>query len=187
LSIWLFASIGCEKNINRPGRRFVSDHDWIGAILQIRFPSAFRIEQIAWPNDFFESLRTAEGLTKLDPAAESKLKLSLLADVCTGLWRLRQRMVDENGRPLDEMRRAYRHFESIWDALSQSGFEIHDHTGEPVPEGGVYALKVLVYQPMPELVRDKVIETIKPSIYYRNEAIQMGEVIVGTPEQPNAE
>jgi hypothetical protein len=82
------------------------------------------------------------------------------------------------------MRRAYRHLESTWDALAQAGVQIRDHTGEPVPEGGIYALKTIAFQPTPGLSRETAIETIKPTIYYKDQMIQMGEVIIGTPEQP---
>jgi hypothetical protein len=83
-------------------------------------------------------------------------------------------------RPLDEMRRAYRHLESTWDALAQAGVEIIDHTGAPFDAG--LAIKVLAYQPMPDLTRERVLETLKPSVYFKGERLQMGEVIVATPE-----
>jgi hypothetical protein len=156
---------------------------------QWKFPREFRIEALEWPGDFFDAVKalTAPPAPR-GPAGEEdperrRARLGLLADIGTGLWRLRQRMVDESsGRPLDAMRKAYRHFESVWDALTQAGVEVHDHTGEAVPEGGVYALKTVAFQPTPGLSREKVIDTIKPSVYYRGELIQMGEVIVGTPE-----
>jgi hypothetical protein len=123
---------------------------------------------------------------KADEEAAQREHFRFLADVGTGLWRLRQKMVQPGtDRPLEEMRRAFRHLESVWDALTQAGMEIRDHTGEPVPEGGVYALKTVAFQPTPGISREKVIETIKPSIYYKDQMIQMGEVIVGTPETPS--
>src|SRR5205823_4748853 len=103
------------------------------------------------------------------------------ADVGTGLWRLRQKMVQPGtDRPLDEMRRAYRHLESIWDALVQAGVEILDHTGALFDSG--MSLRVIAFQPTPGLGHEKVIETIKPTIYYAGQPIQVGEVIVETPD-----
>lgn len=99
-----------------------------------------------------------------------------LAELATGLWRLREGMlrVEPNeGRP------ASRHLEAIWDLLMQAGFEIQDHTRSPYDPG--LSLKVLAFQPTPGLARETVIETIKPTIYWNDERIQMGEVIVGTP------
>ena len=83
-------------------------------------------------------------------------------------------------RPLDEMKRAYRHLESTWDALTQAGVEIIDHTGVPFDAG--LALKVIAYQPLPDVSRERVLETLKPTVYFRQERLQMGEVIVATPE-----
>ena len=166
----------------------------LAEIRQWTFPKEFRIAEAAWPPGIAELLQqlkqreaslSAPGSREPDGEA---LPRRLLADVGTGLWRLRQRMVEPGtGRPLEEMRRAFRHLESITDALAQAGVEIRGHTGEPLPEQGVYALKVIAFQPTPGLVRDQVLETIKPSVYCQGELIQMGEVIVGTPEPPAGE
>jgi len=162
----------------------------IGTIRQWVFPREFRIADSAWPAGLPELLRelaAARAAPEPPPAPRPSAQPEprLLAEIGTGLWRLRQKMLQPGSdRPLDEMRRAYRHLESVWDALAQAGIEIRDHTGEPVPEGGIYALKVIAFQPTPGLARDRVLETIKPSIYANGEMIQMGEVIVGTPETP---
>lgn len=108
--------------------------------------------------------------------------LALLCEVGTNLWRLREKMVEpQTSQPRAEVRRAYRHLEAIFDTLTQAGIDIHDHTNEPVPEGGVYALKVVAYEPTPGLTREHVVETIKPTVFFRRRIIQMGEVIIGTP------
>jgi len=108
----------------------------------------------------------------------------VLSDVCTGLWRLRRRMIDpETDRPLEEMRKPFRHLESVWDTLAVAGVNIRDHTNEPVPEYGSIGLNVLAYQPMPGISRERVIETVKPSIYVGERLVQMGQVIIGTPEK----
>jgi hypothetical protein len=38
------------------------------------------------------------------------------------------------------------------------------------------------FQPTVGLTRDMIIETIKPTIYFKDNLVQTGEVIVGTPE-----
>jgi hypothetical protein len=86
----------------------------------------------------------------------------------------------DTGRPLEEMKRAYRHFESVWDALSEEGVKIYDHTGEIFDLGR--SLQVMSFQPTVGLTRDMIIETIKPTIYFKDNLVQTGEVIVGTPE-----
>ena len=171
----------------------------LSALRQLAYPKEFRINAAVWPPDLLsalEKLATAApapaanaseaGKTSLeDPAAPQKEFLEFLADLSTGLWRLRQKMVQPGTNdPLDEMRRAYRHLESTCDVLAEAGVQILDHTNELIPEGGIYALKTIAYQPTPGLTREHVIETIKPTVYYKNQMIQMGEVIIGTPE-PN--
>jgi hypothetical protein len=157
----------------------------LSAIRQFRFPREFRIAASPWPTileqlllrleRFEETAREQQsrGLGEQDPR--------LLADIGTGLWRLRQKMVKPGtDQPLDEMQRPFRHLESVWDALVQAGAEIQNHTDKPFDPG--MSLKVVAYQPTPGLGRERVIETIKPTIYFKGKMIQMGEVIVGRPE-----
>ena len=107
--------------------------------------------------------------------------LRLLADIVNGLWRLKNKMVDEEtSEPLDEMRKAFRHFESIRDALKSAGVNINEHEKNSPFDSGL-ALNVLSFQPMSGLNREIIIETIKPSIFYKDRPIQTGQVIVGTP------
>jgi hypothetical protein len=153
------------------------------------FPQEFRISEAPWTADEITQLeRIAEVITGwlnsgnhgdgLKPSDDHK---AFLAEVGTGLWRLRQKMIQPGtNKPLEEMRRAYRHFESVWDTLAKDGVEILDHTGEEFDAGR--SIKVLAYQPTPGLRRERVTETIKPTIYAKDDLVQMGEVIVGTPE-----
>jgi hypothetical protein len=105
----------------------------------------------------------------------------LLREVGTGLWRVREKMVDRAGEPLPEMGRAYRHLSALFDTLEQAGVRIQGHTDERVPEGGVYALKAVAYEQKRGLACERVVETLKPTIYFGGRIIQMGEVVIGTP------
>jgi len=139
-----------------------------------------------WSKQFEEFLNQVVNQTqtnfKQEESIEDRDRSRLLADIGTGLWRLRQKMLKPNSNePADEMRRAYRHLESVWDALAQAGTEIIDHTDTPFDSG--LSLKVVAYQPTSGLDRERVIETIKPTIFFRGRSIQMGEVIVGKPEE----
>ena len=119
------------------------------------------------------------------PPTDWAEKLRFLADVATGVWRLRKRMCQPGSdRPREEMRREFSHLQSVWDALKQNGFLIQEHTDKKFDTG--QSLKVVAFQPTPGLTYEKVIDTIKPSIYYQERRIQMGEVIVGTPESSAA-
>jgi hypothetical protein len=163
----------------------------LASLRQLKYPKEFRIAPAVWPPSLLatfeklvqalEAAATASAVPVTEHPDALKERMLFVADVGTGLWRLRQKMIEPGtDRPLDEMRRAYRHFESVWDALTQAGVQIQDHTDAPYDSG--MSLKVIAFQPMPGLRREKVIETIKPTIYYKEQPIQMGEVIVGTPD-----
>jgi hypothetical protein len=175
-------------HVNTPRRQL------IGGLRQLLYPREFRIGKPLWPPDLVEmldklgSLRLTDdnviSTTSIDPTAD-KDRVRLLVDVGTGLWRLGQKMVEPGtDRPLETMRKAFRHWQSTWDALAEAGVEIQDHTGKPFDSG--QELIPVLFQPTPGLERERILETVKPSIYYKGKRIQVGEVIVGKPGQPAA-
>jgi len=154
---------------------------WRSSLRQLQFPKEFRIPPPVWPADVRVQLAEIASLLQKPQRGPAGLGPRALSDLATGLWRLRARMIQiETGRPLEGMGRAYRHFESVWDALNGEGVRILDHTGEAFEPGR--ALQVMSFQPTPSLTRDVIVETIKPTIYFKESLIQTGEVIVGTPE-----
>lgn len=154
----------------------------LAALRQARAPAAFRISPgwIAAAIERTQARAVAAAPLPQGPAEEPEPPPAWIAELCTGLFRLRQKLLDpQTGRPLEATRRAYRHLESAWDALAREGVEILDHTDAPFDSG--LALRVLAYQPTPGALRERVIETVKPSVYYRGRPLQLGEVIVATP------
>ncbi len=154
---------------------------------QLKFPKEFRISPPVWSTGMQALLEQAvlllneQGTDHPPETPPDKGQLQLLRDVSVGLWRIKQKMVEpKTEEPLPGMARAFRHLQSTWDALSEAGIEIQDHTGTLFDSG--LSLSVVAFQPTPGITREKIIETVKPSIYFNNERIQMGEVIVGTPE-----
>ena len=129
-----------------------------------------------------ESSAQEQPVVPLDQTAEL---IQLLADVATGLWRLRSKMLAPRTQSLleEHHRRSYKQLESIFDIVKEAGVQIRDHTAEAVPGGGIHTLKVLAYEPTPSLSREEVIETLKPTILFKDRVIQTGEVIIGTPTE----
>ena len=160
----------------------------IEKLSQLKFPKEFRIPPPLWSKDIISTLEILNNkiqeLLQINIEATvitEKEKKQFLSDIATGLWRLRQKMLKPGtNQPLEEMSRAYRHLEAIWDTIAQAGIDIKDHTGDLFDSG--MSIKVIAFQPTTGLTREKIIETIKPSVYYNEKYIQMGEVIVGTPE-----
>ena len=81
---------------------------------------------------------------------------------------------------MEETKRAYRHFETAWDALANAGFRVEDYTKQPFRPG--LNVDVLAYEEAPGITSEVVLETVKPGVFYNDVLIQRGEVIVGTPE-----
>ena len=155
----------------------------IAGFRQALYPREFRIDPLPNPDiepilqELDARLRAGRLAGEIPPDTEWD---AVWADVGTGLWRLRQKLLPPGkDQPGSEMRRAYRHLESVWDVLSQAGMEIIDHTGVLYDSG--MSLTVIAFQPVPGYSREKVLETVKPTIYLRARPIQTGEVIVGTP------
>jgi hypothetical protein len=168
----------------------------LAGLRQLRYPKEFRIGAPIWSPDLLLALeklaqrpvsdQKAPAPQQMEAPRVSNEHIRFLAEIGTGLWRLRQKMVKPGtGQPLEEMRRAYRHFEATWDVLRQAGIEIQDHTGASYDPG--MALKVITFEPTLGITREKVTETIKPTIYFKTQPIQVGEVIVGTPRTSSIE
>lgn len=158
-----------------------------GAILrQWRQPREFRIRSSAWPTDVqsaFDDL--ARALPKAigarpgsgEAPPDTGLETEHIADLATNLWRLSDRMMSSAD---GSSRVAQRHLKAAWNDLKQAGVEVQDHLDEPFDSG--LALKVVEFQPMADIDRERVIQTHRPSVYLNGKVIQMGEVIVGTPK-----
>ncbi len=152
---------------------------------QLSYPKSFRIDDRGWP-DLSELLVILSNL--LDGRAKQPVHddnkqgnlLKLVGEIGTIIWRLQKRATAEI-EPPEKIRRVSRDIESASDILCQGDIEITDHTGQ-IYDGGM-GLRVIAYQPIPGLSRAKIIETIRPTIYYKNKIIRVGEVIVGTPEK----
>jgi hypothetical protein len=105
----------------------------------------------------------------------------LLADLATDFWRLQRKHAAALARgDLEGLQRLQRDVTAMADRFQAAGVEILDHTGETYEPGK--AVRVLAFQPCPEVQREEVGETIKPTVYYQGHWLQMAEVIVNTPE-----
>ncbi|MGA3008137.1 MAG: hypothetical protein ABSE59_09630 [Opitutaceae bacterium] len=109
--------------------------------------------------------------------------LDRIAEIATHVWRAKGKLVDPaSGQPREETRRIYRHVESTLDVLAQMGVAIRDQLNEPYDPG--LPVNVLTFQPTPGLSRDMIIEVVRPTVIWQERVLQLGEVVVGTPENP---
>lgn len=111
--------------------------------------------------------------------------IGLIADITTGVWRIKNKFSSINVDDLsDELKKACRHVESTWDALASAKVEVRDYTKEKYVPG--MALNVIAFQPSSLVHLEMITDTIKPSIFFNSKLIQMGEVIVETPKKPES-
>ena len=103
-----------------------------------------------------------------------------MAAVATNVWKAKMKMIDPvSGDVRDEMKRVYRHIEGVLESFHEMGMEVKDHTGNAFDYG--LPLKVITTQPTQGITRETVSETIRPTVYWKQQIIQMGEVIIATP------
>ena len=125
---------------------------------------------------------SCETAAEIESASPEDLAVAL-ATIATNAWKARQKMWDAaSGEVREEMKRVFRHIEAIQESLHSLGLETKDHTGDTFDYG--LPLKVVTTQPMSGLTKETVTETIKPTIYWREQIIQMGEVVIATPASP---
>ena len=103
-----------------------------------------------------------------------------IADIANALWRVQNSLDDKESDHAIVIRRISRHTQSALDALQSAVIEIRNYSNEPYSVG--MAVSVLAFQPTPGLEREMILETIKPSIYFKDTLIQRADVIVGVPE-----
>lgn len=124
--------------------------------------------------------RKAEPAASVSAAEEQRLKA--LVVIATNAWRAERRILDpETREPREGMHLIYRDINAIRDALEkQAGIEIRDPVGQNYDSG--MALNVVASEPMAGINKEIIKETIKPTIILQGRFLQIGEVIVGTPE-----
>ncbi len=165
------------------GRRRV--HGVRAALRQLRHPPEFRVPrplltpaQADWAATVLAEAEAAEALAKRPGAGTDAL-----LGAAIGLWRA-LRKLDKGSGPLSaaDLRQVRRQVHASRQALADDGLEIQEHDGMPFDSG--QSLEALVIQDEPGLDRETVLETVRPTVYFRGERIQMGQVIVGRPVPP---
>lgn len=127
------------------------------------------------------------GTARTDAADAEPPGSGALVGAATGIWRALRKLDQGPGSlsPAD-LRQIRLQVRASRQALADDGLEIQEHDGEPFDSG--LSLEALVFQDDAELTREVVLETVRPSVYFRGRRIQMGQVIVGRPPQsPGAE
>ena len=124
--------------------------------------------------------RASHGVSS-SPQATPESYIPALSSIATNVWRMKKRIAD-SGSVTNEVdtNRIHRHLEATIASLEEVGVQIHDLQGRRYDSG--MALKVIAFEPTPGLFEDQIIDSVKPTITWNERLIQIGEVIVGTPD-----
>jgi hypothetical protein len=108
-----------------------------------------------------------------------------IISLITNLWRTKSRINDSaSGEPKEELKKEdikkiSRYLDSMFEGLKNMGFELRDRTGESFSYG--MTEKVIASEPQEGISSEIIIETLKPTIYWKANIVQLGEVVIATP------
>ncbi len=106
-----------------------------------------------------------------------KITDAFLRDCATSLWRLRRKLPQESSGSVDP-RSWERSLEGVFSSLTALGVEIRDLTGERYDAG--LQVRVLGFETTDDDIHDRILETVKPGIFWNGRPVQLPEVIVET-------
>ena len=136
----------------------------------------------SFPNDGAQTSPDSE-LALTDHRLQLQLRSTIWADMANALLALEQKSRDPNTAERKEAFRSIaRHIDRLAECLVEIGIETQNHTNQPFDSG--QSLEVLAFQPTKGISRETVVETIKPTVYLKGYRLQIGQVIVATPDQP---
>ncbi|GAB2713636.1 hypothetical protein [Nocardia thraciensis] len=162
---------------------------WLGRIgqdlRQRRYHRAFRIAPPEWDERGRDRLRLLlADIGSAGPAPEPPPALideRSLAEAATSLWRAERKLRGDGGDAAARSRQARRYLDRCRQALTGAELTVYDHDGDLFHPGR--SLEVLAFQDDQALRAETVIQTVRPTVYFRDRRIQTGQVIVGCPTE----
>lgn len=127
--------------------------------------------------------RLLEHQTDLHLSKDDLDTRDLVSSLAIEMWRLEKRVeiakADSPKESIVANQAILDQFQRIKDVFKKHDIETHEHTGVAYNDG--LSLKVLHVEEVDSLPKGKmqVIETVKPSIYFKGQVVFHGEVIVG--------
>jgi len=177
------ATNGDLKGRRRNGKIMVMLRRSMDNARQLMHPVPFRIKEspdiVAISKDVWPGQEAAPAAMPTGQAMDADL-LKTVAAVATALWRVRTKLEAESKAELpSELRHLPRHIESAWDALASGGFEVQDHKGELCVPG--MAVNPVTYTPDPSVPPNTIVESLKPTLFWKDRLIQRADVILAAP------
>ncbi len=113
------------------------------------------------------------------PANELNLGFKLITSFCIEMWRLEKRLKRlQNEEPKIDLSSFFDQMQRIKDMFYREGIVVKDYVEEGYKEG--ISLKVLSFEDDPSLPAGvaRIVETVRPTIFYNDKVISHGEVVV---------
>jgi hypothetical protein len=111
---------------------------------------------------------------------------TIWADMANAIWALQQKSCDPTtAERKEEFRPLARYIDRLSECMSEIGVEVQSHTNQAFDSG--QSLEVIAFQPTAGINREIVVETIRPTVYLKGHRVQVGQVIVATPENTSGE
>jgi hypothetical protein len=116
---------------------------------------------------------------KLGSQEEKGYDSAFLVSICTEIWRLQKKVRAQISHGELQQDQIMKYLERIDCSLEDANIMLHDHTGEKYFPGT--AVKIIGFQPCDSVPEgeERIIETVKPTIYCNGVVFKQGEVIVG--------
>ena len=157
---------------------------------ELGYPELLRVENIAEPSlsNIAEMLNIVKVLETKSQThsdlSECEMLKNALIDVAGQVWRFKSRLgVLEKSIEARQWKGLDSVVRSILSCFLQAGLELKDHTGEVICGGESWT--IVSWETMEGIETAKVVETIRPTLYYKNELIQPAEIIAGKPAAAN--
>ena len=113
-------------------------------------------------------------------AEDSEDLIAAASQIAIHIWRLGKDLENAGDTLGTAQRRLERHYDNITQRLQDAEVTIRDDVDRKYDAG--MALNVLAREKRAGLDTETIIETVKPTILYRNKVVSLGEVIVGYSE-----
>lgn len=154
---------------------------------QRQYHPAFRIAPPDWDEQARDQLQQL--LAELDSAAPTPagersptpdpVNEQALASAVTSLWRAERKLRADGGEIAARSQQARRYLGRCRAALTDADVVVYDHDGDRFHPGR--SLEVVAFQDDPGVAVETIVQTVRPTVYFRDKRIQTGQVIVGCP------
>jgi hypothetical protein len=139
-----------------------------------------RISPPDWPKEISALQRLAAAEVAGVQEFQNKVAAAF-CDVAIHTWRMQRRMTDRVTKEVkEEHKTMYRSVAGILEALTGMGFTVRDREGDFYDYG--LPEKVVAAEKRAGISREMVVETIRPSIFYGDQLLKPGEIVIAVPE-----